>query len=487
MFLTIADTVHDFGDLNRYPISSATDSLDKRRVLKERIIATLVEEIYDAAKNEMLIINSHPECDQVQRLLPMYDSFFKGGLNIPHIIGNEDAICDIIKKSLEAFGCDYFEEGDHYKRIVIDRAETTPELLYEQFSNMSGKRFVKYVLDKNQTDDALFCVDPDIINLTTNASKIVRGVKPFIFKSRYKGLFDDFDNNRNRVSQTGVQSEAIKHTADCNHKDHVEYVIRKDDCETLELTEIGVKTLPSYKLLYSYEDAMDVPITFLNRQSHRGLALFNRAVIELDSIELSTLQHTALRVIDQVFSLRCDRYADLYDSPSNRRIVSVKWACPTRFPKALYDLKRAMDYLPVKATKNANLAFSQHDIQYFYISSDRLAIAYALLQGCPCVLVEKGGTTFHVYNIKGVWMTGGYAISHASSSVRAPDKESHERTDEDLFGYTEYMRMPLQDLLPEGDPQEGFETFLVEYMRAFRETHIDYFWYVTYRFLFFFL
>ena len=376
-------------------------------------------------------------------------------------------------------------------KVEIDREETTAETLYDQLSHISGKRFVKYVLDKNRTDNALFCVDPAIIEETTNASSIDTRVKPFIFKSRYKGLFDDYDDNRQSLPNNN--DGAIKNTDDCCHKDHVDYFVTKNDCELLEIQTLGVKNLSqtnrNYKTVYSYEDEIDIPIQFMPDQRYKGLTLFNRVIIEMVSDDLETLRNTALQVIDTVFSLRCDRYANIYGpTSSHMRSVSVRWTEPAKFPKALYDFKRAMDYLPVKATKNANNQFGTHDMIYFHVSSDRLAIAYAILSGCPCILVENGGETFHVYNPKGPReMVGGITASRVKTKTTLPKSQSEsKRTEEDMESYEDYMRMRLEDLLPaKGNPKSNFEAFLVRYKKVFKETKIDYFWYAVYRFLFF--
>lgn len=56
---------------------------------------------------------------------------------------------------------------------------------------------------------------------------------------------------------------------------------------------------------------------------------------------------------------------------------------------ALFDFKRAMDYLYVKACYEANK--SQTDTTYVFVSSDRSAIWYALNLGCPCIQTRKAG------------------------------------------------------------------------------------------------
>ena len=447
-FLSIADTIHDFGDMSRYPVTESTDTPDKRRELKERIVASLVEDISDGMLEEYHESLLYPDDENAKALVEIYRSAFQGGMHVPTKIADEDSITDAIKITLGNFGRDYFGEGDDYVRYEFDPEDITPEQLYGYLSELSGKRFVKYVLDGNQIDHDLFCVDP----------------------------------------------HTIKSESDCDDKDIVEYVIQKTSNELLELTEIGGKHASQnnqkYRVVYSYGTETDVPVAFQKKQLYKGITLFDRAIVELGTTtDLTTLQNTALQVIDDVFSLRCDRYANIYQSSSEHRHVSVRWTEPTKFPKALYDFKRAMDYLPVKAAKNANIAFSQHDMLYFYVSSDRLAIAYAILQGCPCILVAPSGRIFHIYNPKGQVMLGGRKADSRTPFLEKllSPSTNNERTERDMKSYEEYMKVHIENILPEGEPETKFDKFLAKYRAEFEEQEIDYFWFVVYRFLFFFL
>jgi hypothetical protein len=357
-FLTIADTIHDFGDLSRYPIVADTNSLDKRRALRERIIYSLMKDIHTATYEEYIIIRSLPENESTHEFRHLYEEYFEN-MDVPIGVGKDYSVFDIIKTCLSANGLDYTNEGDLFKKLVIDRQETTPEHLYGQLSDLSGRRFIKYVLDKNHTDKTLFCVDPNLIKLTTHAPTIDPVVKSFIFKSRYKGLFDDFECQRNKVAQTSPNSNTMTRPNDCCHKDNCEYSIKHDECETLVLTEVGVKNLPPYKLVYSHDDQAYVRINFKKRALWKGLTLFTQALIEMETHDLVSLQNTALQVIDLIFSMRCDRFMSSYCSSSGHEFTSLN---PIQFTKAIYDMKRAMDYLPVKAAKTANVKFAQHDM-----------------------------------------------------------------------------------------------------------------------------
>jgi hypothetical protein len=205
-------------------------------------------------------------------------------------------------------------------------------------------------------------------------------------------------------------------------------------------------------------------------------------------LDLNALQTAALQTIDRLFSLRCDRFTTMYESSS---IQTPVYLSSIEFHHALYDLKRGMDYLPVKATRNANLEFSKNNMMYFYVSSDRLAIAYALLQGCPCIYVEQGGNVFHIYNYRGqvTGMSGGQATTETTTmnypKEQPPISKRNGEETENLYGY---QQLRLDHLIPDAskEPFTEFESFLLRYKTVFKERFITNFWYIVYRFLFFF-
>jgi hypothetical protein len=471
-FLSIVDTIHDFCDISRYPITNATNTYEKRADLRERIIHTLNIDIYDAMKDEVRELTLHPEIQNAQDLISLYDTAIDNELVIPKSIYNEDSIVDVIKRCFLAIGHDYITENEKYIKYSFEREEMTAEYLYEVISNLSGKRFIKYVIDKNQTDNFLFCVDPNIIRDTTNSSIVNNDIKPFIFKSRYKGLFDDFDNQRNKVSSNINNNSIIKDSNDCCHKDYVEYKITLSNFETLVLYELGTKNT---KMFHCIEEGSDVKINFMKNQKHQGLSLFIVAITELN--DRYTVEKAALQAISDMFGLRCDRYVNLYTNNTNANYVVIS---QKQFQKTLYDLKRGMDYLPVKATKNANNAFTSQDMIYFYVSSDRLAITYALLQGCPCIFVEKGGSTFHIYNPKGQVMVGGQLNNRNTSKQKL-----QKLTTADYKSYDYFMKLYVDELVTEQESVTKFDELLKAYKNKFKEVYIDCFWYIVYRFLFF--
>jgi hypothetical protein len=509
--LTFADTIHDFSDMERYPPGDFTDTSDKRKELKRSIISSLTEEIIGAIIAEVREINSQLKTEQTEALLDLYKSSFTEK-KIRKCLEDEDEICKVFKTMFAAIGFDYLNEGEFYRKFVFDREEMYAEYLYDTLSNMSGSMFIKYVLDKNQTDNYLFCVDPNILTNTTDNTSIDRRTRNFIFKSRYKGLFDDFDFHRNKVANSKNNSTVPTMTTphQCCHKDHVEYIIHKDDKEMIELKELGVKNLPPYTIVYSHGDNVDTPISFQKNMSNtsnttnkqkdsKGLTLFTQAIIDMkrfdmqndDStgLDLIALQTAALRTIDRLFSLRCDRFTTMYEPSS---VQTPVYLSSIEFHHALYDLKRGMDYLPVKATRNANQEFSQNNMMYFYVSSDRLAIAYALLQGCPCIHVEHGGNIFHIYNYRGqmnTGMSGGQATTETTTmnyptEQPSPVSERNGEETENLYGY---QQLRLDHLIPDAskEPFTEFESFLLSYKAVFKERFMTNFWYIVYRFLFF--
>jgi hypothetical protein len=120
-FLTIADTVHDFCDLGRYPLE---DPLDRRRELKERIMASMISDVYAFVRTEVDEVREHPENEEAQRLLPIYESVFEESMNIPKGMDNEETVVDIIKRSFSAYGVNYSTEGEYYKKLTLNEEST---------------------------------------------------------------------------------------------------------------------------------------------------------------------------------------------------------------------------------------------------------------------------------------------------------------------------------------------------------------------------
>ena len=68
------------------------------------------------------------------------------------------------------------------------------------------------------------------------------------------------------------------------------------------------------------------------------------------------------------------------------KIFPINYLEKDNFILALFDVKRAMDYLYVKACSTANLTELE---QYVFVSADKAAISYSLLEMCPCIHTPK--------------------------------------------------------------------------------------------------
>jgi hypothetical protein len=293
---------------------------------------------------------------------------------------------------------------------------------------LTDGKVIKYVLDKNIADDKIFCINPY-----------------------------DMDNNNNDTM--------------CFHKDYFDYYISKNNYETLCLKNLGTKKEQTKYQLFHTDI---IPISFKHKKKAQKLTLFIKAIKEF---EFQDIENLSLKTIDAVFNIRCDEYQEIYEQNNDTYLVLNK----PDYIYSLYDLKRGMDYLPVKATVNANKKFSRDDVMYFYVSSDRLAILFALLQGCPCIYIQSDANLLHVYNHKGLIpvedrMQGGHIIEN-SNSKSTKSKRKPDYYFGDIF---------INEVVDENKKDKSyFELFLLNYKKYFNKNEMDCFWYIIFRFLFY--
>jgi hypothetical protein len=150
-----------------------------------------------------------------------------------------------------------------------------------------------------------------------------------------------------------------------------------------------------------------------------------------------------------------------------------------QYIQALYDLKRAMDYLPIKACHMANKR-KPMDTTFVYISQDRLAIMYSLLQGCPCLYTRQDKTGI-IYNPSQGPQEGSGNIKEPNNSNS--DKSSMIGTDPEQKSY--FNTIPYKDVLHDND-DSMFQQFLRALNTVSGKKTIDFFWYIVFKTLFYF-
>jgi hypothetical protein len=508
-FLSIIDTIHDFCNTNR----NITNSKDKltRELLKDRVLQSLNLQFSYALEAERIFIDNAQLHDQM--LIIQREIYCTAdGPNLPNNL--EEKTITIIKDIFKAHNKDYYNEGEYFKILSIPKNMSSEEL-NNKLKDICGCNYVKYVLDKNRAKSHLFCVNPfniKIIN-TTQSNPLYKKV---IQRSIYKGLFYDFENQKNKISiktgthsvlnyfTTNTQNNTISGKEDCLHLDIVDYSLEKTSNELFTFDKLGVKKFNNkFRLYHTIGNLVDSPILFENNKKtdFKGLTLFLKSLQNIvkkfnkdkefykdDITNIEQLETNALETISDVFRIRYKEFT--YKTPMNKD--KIIYLPKLDFMYAIYDLKRSMDYLPVKACRNINKQFEKDSIKYFYITSDRLALMYALIQECPCIYIEYNSTNdniinnFHIYNYKSN-ITGGALHDNTLIHKVTLFKEDCNITIEQKKQKEYNEKIPLTDILDFNNPIDSFEQFLIGYKELSGRNYITYFWYVVYRFMFFFM
>ena len=455
-YLTIVDTINDFGSSSR----SNYDQIE-RKELKNHIMFSLFDKIgdnlYNLPRNDINNRYLKPCYDKLMKAFrPPLGSNARKEFHRPSDVENNTD--EKFKQYLRENGNDYITKGNYYQTIEnmtefdLD-SDLVPDKgwLFRELKDLTQGKMIKYVLDKNIAKKKIFC------NST--------------FQYRDSMYINANTQNKNN------NSNVFKDDDDCFHKDIVEYKITKDDGETFILDELGVKKEgQSYKLYYSCNGSNHISINFDVNIKAQQLTLFLKAAEELDKIE--TLEAESLKVLDSMFKIRCLKYNKYNTASTSEEYVILN---EEEFLRVLFDLKRCMDYLPVKAALNANKKLNVKNIIYFFVSSDRLAIIYALLQKCPCIYVPDNANIFHVYNYNSnlsMEQTGGLKVSPQSTKITNKKSRSKEKF------YFENFK--ISTLIGDIDDKNksAFEEFMLNYQKKFNVDYLNYFWFIIYRFIF---
>lgn len=222
----------------------------------------------------------------------------------------------------------------------------------------------------------------------------------------YKGIFDKYD-----FGNTGMTGGAPKKkpadtgppTSTCVQNEFQEYQLQLQDKELLALPTMHVEfdqLLSTYIL--KHQD--DIDLDFKHRRQG-GVPIFLDCLLKmrtfLGGIHYMTpkekaqleqdLQSESLQIINRMYRIRLSK-----EDMKNRDKVRA-------YLLSLFDLKRAGDYLAVKACVEANRN-APEGTKYVFISNDQLAILYALMQNVPCIQTtlmgrKKDKLFLTIYNI----------------------------------------------------------------------------------------
>jgi len=261
-----------------------------------------------------------------------------------------------------------------------------------------GKKNIHYITDANSLKNEMF------------QDKI------------YKGLFSDYDaapSKRQNNSLTVNLDEILDD--DCpssiNSKDKPIYFLEKSKDELIFLDSLGAEIhKDEYGIYFSINDEKYIINLEKTEDGNfsKGLNLFVQLINAINEKTLGVqqlrrnskaqLQQRLEKLGIDILKSKYSVYLKLFESSLQDK-TGILILDKLDFVMALFDFKRAMDYLYVKACFEAN-SNAKDDTKYVFVSSDRSAIFYALNLGCPCILTmpmikhgtRKGEQDIIIYN-----------------------------------------------------------------------------------------
>ncbi len=276
---------------------------------------------------------------------------------------------------------------------------------------LSQKKYVKVCLGKKKNSTGIYA------NMDNATDKFVKLVKRF-FKAnnvifaydsngiendwmkdnRYRGLFLSYDS----LNQDGKKSQKGGMPISIDNEDYAQefqsYKLTKAKEELILFDSINVEKNDKGKFIVNLYYKQRCEIIDLDERS-KGLPLFLKL---FDEITKRTLGYknisTSTYIKDQLEKglkkLCLDDFKKMYkitlkeiDPDSEKYFVLTK----EEFVKALFDIKRSMDYLYVKACLSANMKKQDKDTKFVFVSLDKSAIAYSIMCNNPCILTTTQG------------------------------------------------------------------------------------------------
>ncbi len=230
--------------------------------------------------------------------------------------------------------------------------------------------------------------------------------------NRYKGIFVDYDSMNQDVksfSKKGGMPLVYEENYD---KEFQEYKLTKTKNELILFDELKC-TLDNDKFLLYFRILNKEKKIDLETRS-KGLPLFLKLFDEITKRTLGYKNIAASKFIkeqlaDGLKKLCLEDFKKMYKitlvelDEQEEQYIKLK---KEDFIKALFDIKRSMDYLYVKACLTANMREKQksgdypQEKKFVFVSADKSAIAYSLMLNNPCILTttKEGNKYIEIFN-----------------------------------------------------------------------------------------
>ena len=510
-FLTITDTVHDYCNPSR--LEELNDTT--RFLLQQSVYHSLQTYFIRALEREMAVLADDADPSIIEEIKKIYKDIYArfDGPNFPSKF--EDDVVVIVKQFVSSRNPMVLQPLSH--TIPNTRPESRTEL-YKLCQDMCGVPYIRYILDKNSTKNDIFCMNPrDIKELTGKTDKSVQRGLFHTYEYQVRGNYDRRTQGHKLMSaffgmeypQTGGNNPCVE------NRDICDYELTKEDNELLLFEKLYVSQKKgTYLLRHRITGSENKIISFdtLKTEDDQGLTLFANAALNLFAASrlgmginwhITRVEKCARDAVKSVFLVACDRFKSEDDFSADdfkhsENYIPV-YLTAEEYIYAMYDLKRAMDYLPVKACANANAKFRASGRAFVYVSQDRLALAYAHIHGCPCIQTHQDGKVSLFRGVRdetGTYTVGG--MNPLTKSVRAtpplrfPMKFRTKTKKNTSFADTplyfseiidETQKSTMKD--PMFDPVSyNFNGFLKAYRDVSGKDSITFFYYVLFRTLY---
>ena len=313
----------------------------------------------------------------------------------------------------------------------IEDVSSQGKELYEKLKLVFGCEELTYVTDANKLNMEWFCI--------TGKQH-----------THYKGMFVQFDSFKQGKEISiggGPRKERIRmteavaipnirlsqnvpipiETIGCKQNEFQNYSLTQIDGELLNIKNLYIDDASSvYHVTSSQLKGKIKSKTYkvdFNSDSQtrknkvpRGLSLFvllfneiNKKTLGYKDIDKGTVNTTGLK--NDINKIGLTSLRETYQVSLSVIDTDESYALldPVEFVLTLFDLKRSMDYLYVKACAEANKKQDPKKRKYVFVSSDRSAICYSLLLNNPCILTipvsdkddpncDRGDQKIIVYN-----------------------------------------------------------------------------------------
>ena len=253
----------------------------------------------------------------------------------------------------------------------------------KSFYGYKKKDIIIFITDANQLNNDLFVTQPNY---------------------HYRGVFTRYDTF---LTKKDEQDRVIK--------EHLTYELMKDKNELLFFDRMSVESEDvKYVLKYTVNNiTQDIDLSDHELGKPRGLRLFFLSINEINKKTLGVLKFTdnlkrdLIRRLEKVsFEAIEKRYKitlDIFKDDLQKRIYTI--LNKYDFIRALFDLKRSMDYLYIKACEIGNSqskSLTGSNRKYIFVTNDTAAISYANLLNLPCILTPpaRGVQRIKLYRIR---------------------------------------------------------------------------------------